>query len=128
MDSRTGARTNRTSTNLMKELTYKAVTITTNDFKIIDVDVINTTTLKKATLLVKDVQQFEIKQNYSKDTSHSYSLNYAQKVGIVESEEPYKILVLGQDNEWYGYLEPEVMQNWNDAIWFEWEDYIKEIL
>lgn len=112
-----------------KQKVFKTITLNIkNVVKFIDIEKIEASNLNEATKLVSDIQIAEYKQankSYTKELE-AYSVLFAQKIGVVQGEQDFVTFVIGQDNEWYQYINPDI--EWSSIIELEWEDYINEVL
>lgn len=112
-----------------KQKLFKTITLNIkNVVKFIDTEKIKALNLNGATKLVSDIQIAECKQANESCPKELeiYKVLFAQKIGLVQGEKDFITLVVGEDNEWYQYINSNV--EWNSIIELEWEDYINEVL
>jgi hypothetical protein len=111
----------------MKQAIFKAIIVSTKDYKIIDIENIKSTDLKHATVLVRDVQLAELKQEAKDFDEHKEAyVCFKHKIGIVEDVENSIMFVIGKDNGWFDLLDKQ--NEWIEIVQLEWEDYIRELL
>ncbi len=114
---------------MKKQHQFKCITTNLNDISnVIDIEEIKASNLKEATSLVSLIQVAECQQNNKPVTEKikKYNVIYSEKIGIVSSDDNFVFLVLGEDNEWWDYLMPNI--TWTYIVKLEWLDYVQQLI
>jgi hypothetical protein len=112
---------------------YKIITVKTinkDKREILDIENIQAEDLVSATVLSKDIQLAELKQNSqnfeidSEDYQDAF-IDVSNNVGIVQSGKENILLIVGENNAWYYCVNNTPM---NELTEIEWNDFINELL
>lgn len=118
------------------EQKYKVVTVTTSNKDkrvILDVEDIFAEDLFSATDLSKHTQLAELKQNCktlndfeieAEDYQDAF-IDVANNVGIVQSGKENILIIFGENNAWYYFVNDTSMETITEI---EWNDFVNEIL